>query len=351
MEWCKLNRVDCRNVKVHDFVMDSINKRHQGPAVYFLKPDTIFRLASELQKTDSQNFLKDKQLVCGAGWYDTNRPYQNDILYFFERNFDEWKKISKVFDKKIILLADGVPSTRILEMGVFDVITFNMEFIFYANTYLELLLDRKKSTKDLLYLIMDKGQRSHRDLVYSLLKAEKAFSNSVCQRSKRNNREMFVDLKDGYGTGLYELEHNWYDRFPSLDFYKDTNFEIVGETFGELGNDAFFPTEKIVKPITMKHPFLVAGTKGYLRNLRSLGFRTFDDYIDESYDDIHDWRVRMKAVVHVAKTIVMNGSAKFYEDTAGIREHNYDVLCDLQGRHKNILWKKMNEVMRKLNED
>lgn len=348
-EWCKLHGVDCKNIKVQDSVIESINKRHQGPAVYFLKPKTIFRLASEIQKIDAVKFLLDKQLVCGSGWHDTHKPYQNDILYFFESNFDQWKKLSTVFTNKILLLADGIPSTRLMDLGVFEFMNFHMEFLYYANTYLETILVRKPS-KDFLYLIMDKGQRSHRDLLYFLLKDDKEFDNSVCERNTRNNRQVFKDLVDSYGKALYELDHNWYDRFPSIKFYSDTNFEIVGETFGELGNDAFFPTEKIVKPITMKHPFVVAGSKGYLRNLRTLGFKTFADHIDESYDLIHDWQDRTKAVVEVVRSIIRKGSLKFYNETKSIREHNYNVLCDMQGRQKNILWNNMKKVMEKINE-
>lgn len=348
-EWSKLNGVDCKNIKIQDSVTESINKRHQAPAVYFLKPKTIFRLAIELQKTDAQRFLFDKQLVCGSGWHDTTNPYQNDILYFFESNFYQWQKLSTVFTNKIILLADGIPSSRIMDLGVFDHINFHMEFLYYANTYLETMLDRKPS-KDFLYLIMDKAQRSHRDLLYFLLKNEKDFDNAVCERNTRNNRQMFKDLVGSYGKGLYELDHNWYDRFPSINLYSDTNFEIVGETFGELGNDAFFPTEKIVKPITMKHPFVVAGSKGYLKNLRTLGFKTFADHIDESYDLIHDWQDRMKAVVEVVRSIIRKGSLEFYNETKPIREHNYNVLCDIQGRHKNVLWNNMKKLMEKINE-
>jgi hypothetical protein len=35
-------------------------------------------------------------------------------------------------------------------------------------------------------------------------------------------------------------------------------------------------------------PFIVFGACGYLKYLRSLGFETFDGFIDESYDDIEN---------------------------------------------------------------
>ena len=44
-------------------------------------------------------------------------------------------------------------------------------------------------------------------------------------------------------------------------------------------------TEKIFKPMMLEKPFVVNGTKGYLKELKRLGFKTFSDVIDESYDD------------------------------------------------------------------
>jgi hypothetical protein len=67
------------------------------------------------------------------------------------------------------------------------------------------------------------------------------------------------------------LEH--YDRF---------NIELVCETYAY--GDTFFPTEKTVRPIMAAKPFLVYGPQGYLRRLRDLGFRTYADCWDESYD-------------------------------------------------------------------
>jgi len=58
--------------------------------------------------------------------------------------------------------------------------------------------------------------------------------------------------------------------------------ELVIETY-VMGN-TFFPTEKTIRPIIAKTPFVIMGPKNYLSNLKKLGFKTFSRWWDESYD-------------------------------------------------------------------
>jgi hypothetical protein len=58
--------------------------------------------------------------------------------------------------------------------------------------------------------------------------------------------------------------------------------ELVIETY-IMGN-TFFPTEKTLRPIIAKTPFIAMAPKNHLVNLRQLGFKTFGQWWDESYD-------------------------------------------------------------------
>ena len=49
-------------------------------------------------------------------------------------------------------------------------------------------------------------------------------------------------------------------------------------------NYEVFMTEKIWKPIMAQHVFVVHGNHLYLQKLREMGFKTFGNYFDESYD-------------------------------------------------------------------
>jgi len=64
-----------------------------------------------------------------------------------------------------------------------------------------------------------------------------------------------------------------YDRFC---------MELVAETYC-LG-DTFFPTEKTIRPLSQAKSMMVYGPKNFLSRLRELGFQTWGDIWDESYD-------------------------------------------------------------------
>jgi len=57
-------------------------------------------------------------------------------------------------------------------------------------------------------------------------------------------------------------------------------------------------TEKIFKPIAIKRPFILVGAPGNLAYLRSYGFRTFGEFIDESYDDESDPDIRIQKITN-----------------------------------------------------
>ena len=67
-----------------------------------------------------------------------------------------------------------------------------------------------------------------------------------------------------------------------LQFYNQFQIEVVAETM--TAGITFFPTEKIFRPIAGRRPFLVFGSIHFLNNLRGLGFRTYNECWDESYD-------------------------------------------------------------------
>jgi hypothetical protein len=67
-----------------------------------------------------------------------------------------------------------------------------------------------------------------------------------------------------------------------LNQYHKFFAELVIETY-IMGN-TFFPTEKTLRPIIAKTPFIAMAPKNHLVNLRQLGFKTFGQWWDESYD-------------------------------------------------------------------
>jgi hypothetical protein len=106
-----------------------------------------------------------------------------------------------------------------------------------------------------------------------------------------NSSPFFIDGKDNSGDEI--------PLYMSLKDYEETFISIVTETLTEPG--ALFNSEKIWKPLIVGHPFYLIGGKGQIKYLKSLGFKTFDKWIDESYDDLDDVEDRIKLIVNDLK--------------------------------------------------
>ena len=125
------------------------------------------------------------------------------------------------------------------------------------------------------------------------------------------------------------------------DLYLDSYIHIVTETQFEQHTTPFM-SEKTWRPILNLQPFIYLGNPFALNMLRKLGFKTFDPFIDESYDietdpkkrfvliekeiekfstmkvdDIHDWYMSIKDDL-------------IYNQTLLSSYKNYNPLCNLQ---------------------
>jgi len=98
--------------------------------------------------------------------------------------------------------------------------------------------------------------------------------------------------------------------------------DVVSETY--VSGLSFFPTEKTLRPIIAKTPFIAMGPAGYLNNLKRMGFKTFNSWWDESYDDLSDYD-RVKAIQCTMAPILKLSSSDLREltkDMTPILEHN-----------------------------
>ena len=81
-------------------------------------------------------------------------------------------------------------------------------------------------------------------------------------------------------------------------------------------------TEKIFKPIVLQQPFVLIAPRGCLAYLKSYGFRTFDRWWDESYDQIRDNNQRLQSIAN----IVNNIAEMDWEDLYRMRTEMTEVL-------------------------
>lgn len=110
--------------------------------------------------------------------------------------------------------------------------------------------------------------------------------------------------------------------FLPINIFNNSWYSIISETDPEV---PFF-TEKTAKPLLAKRLFVMFGSHHHLKRLQSLGFKTFDNIIDESYDNEKDinkrWEMAFEQVVKLSK---MN-PVKVYEIIQETVDHNQERM-------------------------
>jgi hypothetical protein len=85
-------------------------------------------------------------------------------------------------------------------------------------------------------------------------------------------------------------------------------------------------SEKIFKPLITGHLFVVLAGEGYLSYLRSVGFKTFGDYIDESYDNEPDIELRIDKIVDLCADLKQKDYVDLQGKIQGIIKHNQELF-------------------------
>lgn len=133
-----------------------------------------------------------------------------------------------------------------------------------------------------------------------------------------NTPEWTVDRVNYYGHQMS------LSQIIPINVYNQTAYSVVAETCFH-DNFAFY-TEKTSKPIIAKRLFVVFAGRHYLANLRRLGFQTFGNIIDESYDAEPDALVRWRRAWEQMCWLGQQSQAEILEQIRPIVEHNYNHI-------------------------
>jgi hypothetical protein len=108
-------------------------------------------------------------------------------------------------------------------------------------------------------------------------------------------------------------------------------------------------TEKTFKPIALGMPFVMVGTQGSLKYLRSYGFRTFGDLWDESYDDEPDDSRRIEKIAQLLKQLEGSDRQAIFDSAQEIIEHNWNHFYG--GGFEAVLWQELKGMLNELEFD
>jgi len=164
--------------------------------------------------------------------------------------------------------------------------------------------------KENMFVATTGNYRPERKFIVEILTNNLDFKNFVLKYHGKNYGKNYDHL-DPYHQDVDNFNsYKPYDHFNFLnisrsipiDLYNSSYYNLVIETDVDYPH-SFFPTEKISKSLLTGMPFVVYSTPNFLKNLKSIGFATYHDLWDESYDLEFDYQRRAKMIVDLCNQL------------------------------------------------
>ena len=220
--------------------------------------------------------------------------YSDDFNYF-NIIVEEFKKHN--LDDKLFFLSNNIKKNAFSRVNHIPINTF----LGVTKEYLisETLDIKRKHGFKYKFLFLNRKRKPHREKLLKFFKDQKLEEMSLMSKNfllTNPNNYVPGDSKDTpyYFTGIELKEAN------------KCFCNVVTETFFDLDlniADNIFITEKIDRCFAQHTPFIVTGRPLYLKYLKEIGFKTFDKWWDESYDNIVDDNQRLYAIQQTIKTV------------------------------------------------
>lgn len=215
-------------------------------------------------------------------------------------------------------------------------------------------LENNKIKKDFHFLNFNRATKKHRICIFGELMTNPYFKDKFITSLGHNvninsvnyvnevksvlnyykGKQRLLDFFENYNpTSHYvydeaDLENNK-ATILNVDAHNRSFVNIVTESSYE---DTFiFFTEKTFKPIYCAQPFITISNPYSLKKLKELGFRTFSQWWDESYDEEIDFTERFEKIVKVMEDISTWSLDKCLDVTRQMEDvfiHNFNTLID-----------------------
>jgi hypothetical protein len=120
------------------------------------------------------------------------------------------------------------------------------------------------------------------------------------------------------------------EMYGAIFAYPKFFVDIVCQTY--FTGDTLFLDEKMWRPILSRTPFIAQGPRNFIKNLRIMGFKTFDQWWDEGYsEDPHDYQTKgiIENIDRLAK-LSTDELAIMYEEMRPTLDHNFEVFMSLK---------------------
>jgi hypothetical protein len=194
--------------------------------------------------------------------------------------------------------------------GVTTFETWNNPFVY------ENVIEFSPKDDKFLYLNLNRIPRVHRIyLLAELLKAD-LFDKGLNSYNLRSNPSYKVEQYFNYVIGAYDPKLITYaqrlfknesevvDVDTTNNLAGNINLDICARTFVYLTTETLvdpgtlFISEKLWKPIIVGQPFILLGGNGVLQYIKSLGFKTYSEWFDESYDTATSLKEKINIIIN-----------------------------------------------------
>ena len=144
----------------------------------------------------------------------------------------------------------------------------------------------------------------------------------------------FLQNLDNCKNSIFQHENSYYPiQHPSnlnlLQYYNNIFVDIVAEP--NISGNCFLVTEKLWRSIIAHRPFIVVSNLDYLKNLHKLGFKTFNGWWDENYDNCGDGARlnEIEKIIQKIATYEIKELNSILLDMSEILDHNYQTFLAL----------------------
>lgn len=297
-----------------------------------LPDDSVYVLNSNLnsKKLHSQFLIKNK-IKSRLKIYEYN--YFKNLIWFFSDKKETPSIVNPDYRKKLVDFFYGCKDEKKVTVFEKHFLSLNRAprlhrlFVFGELNSNEKLIGKHYSS-------LGKAYNNHpQAFLYAI--------SSLVEDTYIHGKERLVDYYRNYNSTV----ENYFDIKGIKEINTASNLNrsahiktfvnIVTETL--FDNKSIFVSEKLYKPILCSQPFIVVGNPFYLKKLKELGFKTFSDYWDESYDEELNLTKRIEKVITVLEEIANWDDNKLREvqkELEPILIHNFEKLLDPSDPYK-----------------
>lgn len=144
-------------------------------------------------------------------------------------------------------------------------------------------------------------------------------------KSKTINKFYEKNIKNFVFDGK-DLHYNLAQDFNE-EYHKNTFISVISET--SVNKENIFFSEKTFKPIYACQPFILSANPGSLKKLKEFGFKSFDQWWDESYDDEILFSNRVEKMMSILQEICLKSDEELVamlNDMETVLIHNFNTF-------------------------